>query len=107
MADGFRVDVGALVKAADGVVSTIQALGVKKVSDIDANKSAFGHDHLGGTVSNFCTRWEIGVENLTKDASEIAERLVRSAQAYVMMDDEGQSRMDNLLQGSGPDPGVN
>lgn len=51
MPDGFRVDVTALQRAAIGVVNVIDAASVQKVSDIDVAKSAFGHDHLAGTVS--------------------------------------------------------
>ncbi|MEP6695315.1 MAG: hypothetical protein ABJA34_00390 [Pseudonocardiales bacterium] len=104
MADGFRVDVKALTEAADGVVGTMQAVGEKRVSDIDRAKSSFGHDHLAGTVSDFCDRWQIGVEHLIKDTQEVADRLVRSADVYLKIDRTGQHRMEQILQGSGPDP---
>jgi hypothetical protein len=104
MADGFRVDLPALLEATQGVVGTLKAVQVRKVSDIDADKSAFGHDGLGGTVENFCTRWELGVENLVKDGQEVADRLVRSVVAYVKVDTAGQHRMEKILSGSGPDP---
>jgi len=104
MADGFSVDIQGLVEAASGVAGTLQALGAQKVSDIDADKGSFGHDDLAGTVSNFCTRWEIGVENLAKDSQEIATRLVRSAGVYLKRDIAGQQKMDRIVQGLGPDP---
>lgn len=104
MADGFSVDLKALIEAAGGVAGTLQAMGGQKVADIDADKSAFGHDHLGGTVSNFCTRWAIGVDNLAKDSQEVATRLARSAEVYLKLDLAGQKQMDTLLQGLGPDP---
>jgi hypothetical protein len=56
MADGFRVDVTALQKAAVGVADAIEAVSSHKVSDIDCDKSTFGHDHLAATVSDFCDR---------------------------------------------------
>ena len=71
MADGFYVDFGALHDAAEGITDTLDAMATKKVSDIDAPRSAFGHDGLAGTVADFCDRWEIGVEHLTKDAEAV------------------------------------
>ncbi len=104
MADGFRVDVRALTEAANGVEGTVEAVGKKKVSDVDCSKSAFGHDHLAGTVKDFCDRWQIGVEHLIKDTQEVADRLVRSADTYIKVDLSGQHRLDTILTGTGPDP---
>lgn len=70
MADGFRVDVTALQKAAVGVADTIEAVSSHKASDIDCDKSAFGHDHLA-TVSDFCDQWQIGVEHLANDGARL------------------------------------
>ncbi len=106
MADGFRVDLKALLDAAEGVVGTVEAIDAQKVSDIDCAESAFGHDQLGGTVSDFCDRWQIGVGHLAKDGQEVAGRLVHSAQGYAMRDVGNRDRMDRILQGSGPDPGA-
>jgi hypothetical protein len=89
MADGFRVDVTALQKAAVGVADTIEAVSSHKVSDIDCDKSAFGHDHLAATVSDFCDRWQIGVEHLAKDGGEIADRLMRCVINYAKSDHAG------------------
>ena len=105
MADGFYVDLGALQNAAEGVTDTINAMATKKVSDIDAPKSAFGHDQLGDTVADFCGRWQIGVEHLAKDAREIADRLVASANAYLYVERTVQGSFDGILQTSdGADP---
>ena len=62
MSDGFSVYLDALRRAAEGVTDTLDAMATRKVSDIDAAKSGFGHDGLADTVSDFCDRWNIGVD---------------------------------------------
>jgi hypothetical protein len=105
MPDGFKVDLGALQKAAEGVTDTLNALATKKVSDIDAKESAFGHDKLGGTVSDFCERWQIGVEHLAKDGQEVADRLNASVNAYTNVERRTHANLNGMLQQpSGPDP---
>ena len=106
MTDGFAVDLGALRNAADGVTDTINAMATKKVSDIDAAKSAFGHDRLADTVSDFCDRWNIGVEHLAKDGLEIVDRLNACLQAYSHVERTASATFDgSLRQAGGPDPG--
>jgi hypothetical protein len=105
MPDGFSVDLGALQKAAEGVTDTLNALATKKVSDIDADKSAFGHDKLGGTVGDFCERWQIGVEHLAKDGQEVADRLNRSVAAYLHVERAAHGTFNGILQqDAGSDP---
>jgi hypothetical protein len=105
MADGYYVDFGALRKAADGVTETINAMATKKVSDIDAPKAAFGHDGLANVVHDFCDRWEIGVEHLTKDGGEIAGRLNYCVQNYQRAETKTQLSVEGILQSStGADP---
>jgi hypothetical protein len=104
--DGYHVDLTALIEAADGIVGTLEAVNVKKVNDIDAAKSSFGHDDLAGTVSDFCDRWQIGVEHLNNDSAQFAGRLVHSANAYAMRDIGNRDRLNRILDGTGPDPGA-
>jgi hypothetical protein len=105
LAEGFFADLGALQKAAEGVTDTLNAMATKKVSDIDAPESAFGHDGLGGTVADFCDRWEIGIEHLAKDTQEIANRLTASVNAYLHVERAAQRSFEAILQRStGPDP---
>lgn len=105
MADGFEVDLGALEQASQGVNDMLVELQHKKVKDIDGAKSAYGHDKLAGTVSDFCDRWEIGVEHLSKDATEIADRLAMSVKAYLQTDRNLKGHLDGILErSSGPDP---
>ncbi|TDP98087.1 hypothetical protein [Labedaea rhizosphaerae] len=107
MGDGFSVDLGALENAASGVNSTLYELQKKKVKDIDADEGDYGEGDLGGTVSDFCERWELGVENLAKDGQEIAGRLSKSVQQYLLVDKNLKGYMDGILQrSSGEDPGV-
>lgn len=107
MAGGFSVDLEALRGAADGVTDTLNAMATKKVKDIDPAGSAFGHGGLADAVGDFCDRWEIGVEHLCKDASEIVDRLTWSMQAYTHVDDTlGRTINGILSEPSGPDPAV-
>lgn len=107
MAGGFYVDFNALREAADGVTETLDAMATKKVSDIDAPKAAFGHDGLADVVSDFCDRWEIGVEHLTKDGSEIADRLNLSVAGYERAEKTIQLSLNGILQSrTGADPGA-
>lgn len=107
MADGFAVDIDGLQLAASGVTETLIAVNQHKVSDIDADKSAFGHDRLAGTVADFCDRWSIGVGHLAKDDGEIAERLLRAAIAYAGVDRQGANMSNGILRVlSGADPAV-
>jgi hypothetical protein len=105
VAEGFRVDLGALEQASAGVNDTMTQLHNKKVSDIDCDKSAFGHDDLAGTVSDFCDRWEIGVEHLSKDALAIAGQLNSCVRTYLGVDKNLKGHMDGILQRTtGADP---
>jgi Asp-tRNA(Asn)/Glu-tRNA(Gln) amidotransferase B subunit len=70
--DGFKVDLGALEMAAEGVDNTLDQLKDKKVNHIGGNQDDYGNDDLADTVADFCDRWELGVENLAKDGQEIA-----------------------------------
>ncbi|MET8539876.1 hypothetical protein ABZW03_04350 [Kitasatospora sp. NPDC004799] len=103
-AEGFKVDLEALKTASSGITDTLVKLKVKKVSDIDSKKSDVGHSHLADVLENFCTRWEIGVENLAKDAQAISARLDASVKAYQGVE---ATIVDGMLgSSSGEDPGA-
>jgi hypothetical protein len=103
--DGFYVDFSALQQAAEGVTDVLGAMATKKVSDIDAPKQAFGHDSLGGTVGDFCDRWNIGVGHLVSDAQEVADRLTASVNAYEHVDAVAAGKFATVVQApTGPDP---
>lgn len=105
MPDGFRVDLPALKKAAEGVNSTIGAMAKKRVRDIDCPADGFGHDRLAATVAEFCDRWDMGVENLTEDAKEIAGRLAHCVQVYRQTDEAARAHFEGITQrSSGDDP---
>ncbi|GAB2722642.1 hypothetical protein [Kitasatospora kifunensis] len=106
MADGFKVDLGALESAASGINGTLYDLQSKKVSDIGGKQGDFGHGHLADTVSDFCGRWELGVEHLAKDAQVVAGRLTKSVEAYLATDKSLKGQLDGIVAGSGTDPGV-
>jgi hypothetical protein len=83
MSGGFKVDLGALVQAADGINETMSDLRSGKASgNIAGSEADYGDGDLAATVSDFCARWETGVQNLASDASQVASRLYRSAASY-------------------------
>jgi hypothetical protein len=103
--DGFEVDLTSLVRAADGVNGAISDLQHNKVSDIGGPGADFGDGSLASVMSGFCSRWEIGVENLTKDASEVASRLTKSAEAYAKAENTNVKMISGImLRRSGADP---
>ena len=105
MSDGFRVDLGALENAAEGINTTLNALKARKIEDLDGRKADFGHARLADTVADFCDRWELGVEHLAMDGQEIATRLSQSVQDYLRVDRAAEGRMDGILERrTGPDP---
>ena len=105
MSGGFKVDLGALVRASEGVNGTISDLQNNKVSDIGGPGADYGDDALAAVVSDFCARWEIGVEHLTQDASEVASRLTQSAEAYAKAENKNVSMISGMFQRrSGTDP---
>lgn len=104
---GFKVDLGALEIAAQGVNNTLDQLAARKVNDIGGNQADYGNDDLASTVADFCDRWEIGVENLAKDGQEIADRLSKSVAGYLTVDSHLKGMFDGVLQRStGQDPGA-
>lgn len=105
MADGFRVDLTALTQAAQGITDTLDTLSTQKVSDIDSGKDALGHDRLADTLSDFCQRWQVGVQNLGKDAQAVAGQLTESVVAYQKIEQANHGQFTGILQSStGPDP---
>lgn len=105
MAEGFRVDLDALERAAEGVSGTLAQVRRHKISDIDCAKSAFGHDHLADTVADFCARWQLGVDNLAKDGREVTGRLTESAVAYQKVEAAAKDHFGGIVQSpTGPDP---
>jgi hypothetical protein len=105
--DGFSVDLGALDSASSGITDTLAKLQFKKVSDLDPKKDDIGHGRLADRLGDFCSRWEIGVENLAKDAQTVSSRLNRSVAAYRQVDGQIVGRLSGTLsRDSGGDPGA-
>ncbi|MFR9728113.1 hypothetical protein ACL03H_02720 [Saccharopolyspora sp. MS10] len=105
MGDGFRVDLSALTDAYEGVHATIESMGKRQVSDIDAPADAFGHDRLADAVADFCDRWNDGVSNLVEDAKEISGRLAQCLHAYRQTDEAARAHLEGIVQcTNGEDP---
>jgi hypothetical protein len=107
MAGGFQVDIGALERAAAGVDGTLDEASQQQVSDIPQDGAAFGHELLASTLANFCSRWQQGVDSLTKDGREIAARLTANVKIYRKAEQNIKDTITNgILDGPGPDPGA-
>jgi len=105
MSGGFEVDLRALVEAAEGVNGTMIDLQNNKVSDVGGSAVDYGDGDLAGTVSDFCARWEIGVEHLVNDAQQVANRLYLSAAAYAKAERSNIASLAAILQSrTGTDP---
>lgn len=104
MSGGFKVDLTALVKAAEGVNGTIADVSSDQVSGIGGAQGSYGNDALAGTVSDFCSRWQMGVQNLCTDASQVASRLALSAVAYAKAEKKNIAAISGIFQGGGTDP---
>jgi hypothetical protein len=105
MSDGFQVNLTALLEAAEGVNGAIAAMASNKVSDIGAPQANYGNEKLAGTASDFCSRWETGVQNLTTDGCQFASRLALSAVAYAKAEKKNVSAISGIMRRSnGTDP---
>jgi hypothetical protein len=105
MSGGFEVDLGALVQAAEGVNGTMRDLQDNEVSGIGGPEADYGDDDLAAIVSDFCSRWEIGVQNLTDDAKQVASRLSLSVAAYAKAEKTVIAHLAGVLRSrTGTDP---
>lgn len=109
MTEGFRVDLTALQQAAQGVSGVLDELAAQSVGDIPHDSAAIGHPGLAGTVADFLSRWNRGVDNLASDGREISSRLTANANAYATAEHDVRLHLNTVggeLVGSGADPGV-
>jgi len=79
---GFGVDIAALTAAAEGINTVVEQLRAHPVKDIDCPSAAVGHDRLARTLSDFCDRWQAGVQHLAGDGEQIGHLLTETAQQY-------------------------
>lgn len=103
MSDGFRVDLGALTDASQGIDGVLYDVDNYKIKEIKIDKSVAGHDRLASSISDFCDRWDRGVNNLVKDGQAVADRLRACVEAY----DRMEKANTGIFSGSGPDPAGN
>jgi len=103
VSDGFRVDLGALSEASQGIDGVLYDVSNNKVSDIKVDNSAVGHDRLAGSISDFCDRWDRGVNNLAKDGQAVSDRLRANVAAY----DKAEKATTGMFSSTGPDPAGN
>jgi len=79
----FSVDLAALEDAAAGINSTINELRSHSVNQLEVTVAQSGHREFTDGVNTFSERWQLGVENLARDAQAIASRLSFSVQDYL------------------------
>jgi hypothetical protein len=57
-------------------------------------------------MSDFLSRWQLGVNNLASDGRQIASRLTENANNYSRADKNAQTGVEGMFEGRGTDPGV-
>jgi hypothetical protein len=103
---GFKVDLGALDRAAAGVDGTLDEVVQQPLSNIPHDDNAFGHALLASACSGFLSQWGTGIDNLAKDGREIAARLTANVQLYRRAEQANMAAIkDGVLAGRGSDPG--
>ncbi len=103
--DGFAVDIGALERAAAGIDDILDEATGRRVSGLRCDQAAVGDAGLAGALQDFCSRWQRGIGNLTKDGREMAARLAVCAETYRRAEQDTRDRIANgVLYGPGQDP---
>ncbi len=103
MVTGFRVDLGALTSASQGIDGVLYDVANNRVGGIKVDTSVAGHERLAESVAEFCDRWDRGVGNLAEDGRAVADRLRASVAAYV----EVEHATAGVFDSPGPDPAGN
>lgn len=106
MGDGFAVDIDALKDAGLGLADLLAALDELQVEHIDCDRKFVGHTGLADAYESFCTRWHIGVENLTQDGQELSKRLINAAGMYIEADKAMAQQLARDLGGMVGEPQV-
>jgi hypothetical protein len=107
VADGFLVDLEALERAAAGVDGTLDEVSQQEVSAIPVDETSLGHELLAATLTDFRSRWQLGVNNLVKDGREIAARLTVNVMMYRKAEQDTIDRLNHgVLTGPSTDPGM-
>jgi|SRR3954452_11769667 len=92
----FEVDLESLVKAAQGIVETVQLLKDKDVEDLVPGEGDLGSDVVWDAVDEFQERWERGMNNLVEDMQEAGSRLAKIAQTYAEFDKAGHETLSGV-----------
>ena len=105
----FSVDLDALEEAAAGINSTMNELRSHSVSQVEVTCAQSGHQGFADSATTFSERWQLGVENLARDAQAIASRLSFSVQDYLRAEHDNVAALNTLtgmLEGA-TDPAAN
>jgi hypothetical protein len=100
-AESFSVDIEALKNAGLGASHLMGLLSRHKVEDIDCDADAVGNQALGVALESFCERWQVGVENLTKDGQGLSQRLIDTAGAYLEVDQQVSAALTRIAPHTG------
>lgn len=103
---GYSVDVDALKDAGLGLADLLVALDELHVENIDCDRKFVGHAGLADSYESFTTRWQVGVDTLTKDGTELSRRLVDAAGRYIEAEQKHHEMLKQIVSGTGDDPGV-
>lgn len=88
---GFHVDLDAVEAAARGIRDTIRDHDSIEVRNICGAVELYGHTGLHGAFSDFCARWNDGIDQLVDDVGIIGESLSAAAASYRSVDEGNRS----------------
>ena len=89
----FHVDVSALDRAANGLVTSFEDHDRSDLADVPGDSAAYGNDDLHAAFADFCERWSYGLDVLTEDARVIGGSLRAVADAYRGADRASAARL--------------
>jgi hypothetical protein len=96
-ADSFTVDLDELRQVKDGLRRLREELDKHPVHDLDADAGSFGHPELAKAVTDYCHRWQVGIQNLSDDARGTEDRLSATIEGYERVDAANADSITKLL----------
>jgi hypothetical protein len=84
--DGFTVHLEALYNAAVSLQRILGEVDSQPVGSLACPPQVVGHDELATAGTEFCRRWQLGVNNLLNDGSLIAEGMYSCLKEYSTQD---------------------
>ncbi|QZL04191.1 hypothetical protein K2224_14095 [Streptomyces sp. BHT-5-2] len=92
------MDIEALKNAGLGAADLMALLESHRVEDVECDADVVGHEGLSAALAGFCERWQVGVQNLTKDGRGLSRNLIDTAGAYLEVDHQVAANLTRITQ---------